>query len=55
MLTPDEKDYLNKIPTDKFVKIYPYNPKVMEVAKELIDSIKKIYPDLEVKHMGAIY
>ena len=48
MLTPDEKNYLNKIPTDKIVNIYPYNPKVLEVVKGLIDSIKKIYLDLEV-------
>ena len=53
MLTSDELDYLNKIPADKTVKIYPYNPKITEVVEEIVDSINKAYPDLEIKHMGA--
>jgi GrpB-like predicted nucleotidyltransferase (UPF0157 family) len=53
MLTPDEIDYLNKIPKDKKVKIYPFNSKVAEIAEKIINSINRIYPDLEIKHMGA--
>jgi len=53
MLTPDEIDYLNKIPKDKKVKIYPFDPKVTEIAEEINNSIHKIYSDLEIKHMGA--
>ncbi|KKR62555.1 MAG: hypothetical protein UU02_C0044G0009 [Candidatus Woesebacteria bacterium GW2011_GWA1_40_43] len=53
MLTKDELDFLNKIPTDKKVHIYPFDPKVIGVAEDLIQSINDIYPDLEVKHMGA--
>lgn len=53
MPTKDELDFLNKIPTDKKVYIYPFDPKVVGVAKNLIRSINNLYPDLEVKHMGA--
>ena len=53
MLTKDEKDYLSKIPTDKKVYIYPFDTKLAGVVKDLIQSVNNIYPDLEVKHMGA--
>lgn len=53
MLTSDEEDFLNKIPVDKKVKVYPYNPKISRIADDLIASINNIYSDLEVKHMGA--
>lgn len=53
MLTKDETDFLNKIPTDKKFHIYPFDPKVAKIAGDLIQSINNIYPDLEVKHMGA--
>ena len=53
MLTKDEEDFLNKIPADKKVHIYPFNPKMSRISEDLIQSIKNIYSDLEVKHMGA--
>lgn len=53
MLTKDEEDFLNKIPADKKVHVYPFGPKVAKVVEDLIQSINNIYPDLEVKHMGA--
>ena len=53
MLTPGEIDYLRKIPTNKVVKIYSYDPKVAVAAEGIINSIHKIYPNLVVKHMGA--
>ncbi len=53
MFTPDERDYLSKIPSDKTVHIFPYNPRVGKITEKLIQSVKNIYPDLEVKHMGA--
>ena len=53
MLTKDEKDFLNKIPADKKVGIYPFNKKINCVVEIIINSIKNIYPKLEVKHMGA--
>jgi len=53
MLTQDEINYLKKIPADKKVYIYPFDPKAVRVAEGLIQSIHNIYQDLEVKHMGA--
>lgn len=53
MLTPDEKDYLSKIPADRIVNIYPYNPKAEGVANEIISSVKQLNSSLEIKHMGA--
>ncbi|NMC60507.1 MAG: hypothetical protein GYA51_14150 [Candidatus Methanofastidiosa archaeon] len=53
MLTPDEIDYLKKIPKDKIVKIYPYDPKTSSIAKDVIKSVNRIYPNLIVKQMGA--
>lgn len=53
MLTKGEEDFLNKIPDNKKVNIYPFNPKVTKVSENLIQSINYVYPDLEVKHMGA--
>ena len=53
MLTKDELDFLNKILADKKIHIYPFDPRVTGIAGELIQSINGIYPDLEVKHMGA--
>lgn len=53
MLSEDEKNYLKKIPPGKRVHISPFDPKTAEAAKEIILSIKKIYPNLEIVHMGA--
>lgn len=53
MLTKDEKDYLNKIPNDKIVNIYPFDNRITKTVDEIIASIIRIYPDLEIKHMGA--
>lgn len=53
MLTDDEIDYLNKIPINKKALIYPFNSKITSIADDIADSIIQIYPDLEVRHMGA--
>lgn len=44
---------MKKIPADKIVRIDPFNRKVTKTAEAVIRSIKEVYPDLEVKHMGA--
>lgn len=53
MLTNDEEDYLSKIPANKKAHVFPFDLKTAIVAKKIIKSIKNIYPNLEVKHMGA--
>lgn len=53
MLTKDELDFLNKIPANKIVEIYSFDKKAPKIAEKIIASINKIYPNLEIKHMGA--
>ena len=53
MLTKDEESYLNKIPEDKIVNINPFDNRIIKTADEITASIIKIYPNLEIKHMGA--
>lgn len=53
MLSKDEIDYLEKISKNKKVYIYPFDPKLIETAEEIIKTINNIYPNLEIKHMGA--
>ncbi|MDP3918130.1 MAG: GrpB family protein [Candidatus Woesebacteria bacterium] len=53
MLTKDEKDFLNKIPRDKIVNVSPFDNRITRTVNEIVASINKIFPDLEIKHMGA--
>jgi len=53
MLTKDEENYLDKIPKDKVVNIYFFDNQITKTVNEIIDSIKTIYPNLEITHMGA--
>ena len=53
MLTKDEENYLAKISEDKIINIYPFDNQIIKTVDEIIDSIKKTYPDLKIKHMGA--
>jgi len=53
MIIRDELEFLNKIPANKMVKIYPFDTHIIKTVEEIITSIKKIYPNLEVEHMGA--
>ncbi len=53
MLLPGEIKYLQTIPVDKIVQIFPFDPKVSEAAEEIIFQIHKFFPGLEIIHMGA--
>lgn len=53
ILSDDEENYIVKIPSDKIVNIYPFDNRITETVDEIISSIINIYPDLEIKHMGA--
>lgn len=52
-LTKDQKKYLRKIPVNKIVRIYPFDQKILKVSKKIIQAVKAIYPDLEIRHLGA--
>lgn len=53
MLTKAQQEYLLTIPEDKVVKIHPFDPKIPNIAKDIIDQVHSVKPDLEVLFMGA--
>ena len=53
MLTKDEQDFLNKIPADKKANIYQFDTEIVNIAKNLTQSVNNTFPSLEVRHMGA--
>ncbi|EKE04810.1 MAG: hypothetical protein ACD_19C00432G0006 [uncultured bacterium] len=53
MLTKDEENYLAKISEDKIINIYPFDNQITKTVDEITGSIKKIYTDLKITHMGA--
>lgn len=53
MLTEDQKRYLKTLPSDKRVKIYPFNKRVSRTAEKIIRRIANVCPDLKIVHMGA--
>lgn len=53
MLTQGEINFLNKIPEDKIVNIFPYNPQLEKTAQEIIKRVKSAFPNLEIIYMGA--
>ncbi len=53
MLTQDQENYLNTLPTDVFISITPPNPRCKEIAQELIATARSRYPDIEARFLGA--
>lgn len=53
MLTAGEKDFLSKIPRDRVIRVFPYNPRASRIAEKLIELVHRKYPDLSVLHLGA--
>jgi GrpB-like predicted nucleotidyltransferase (UPF0157 family) len=53
MLTENQKNYLQKIPADQTVKIFPFDPKTLGIVQEIKDKIKNAGINLEVSFMGA--
>jgi len=53
MLTQDEKKFLKTILSDQKVRIIPFNEKAIKIGKQIIAKVKKVIPELDVRHMGA--
>ncbi len=53
MFSKDELDYLKKIPIRKRAKVIPYDPELKKIAGKIIESVKDVFTNLEIKHMGA--
>ena len=52
MLTTDEEDFLSK-QTDKIITVKPFNPSCITVATKIINRIKAVFPNADVRHLGA--
>ncbi len=50
---PKQYLYLYTYPSDKYVKIKPYDPKVTELGNKLISRIHKLYPKLKIHFFGS--
>lgn len=53
MLNTNEEKYLSKIPADKKVSFFPYDPKAAEIADEIISKIENAIPEADIRFMGA--
>lgn len=53
ILSDDEENYIDKIPNNKIVTIYSFDNQITKIVHKIITSIKEIYSDLEIRHMGA--
>lgn len=53
MLLESEKKYIETIPLDKIVMIFPFSPKATKLADDIIQKVKEVCPDLRVIYMGA--
>ena len=54
MLTEGQIKYLAKVPDDQKMVVKPFNPRGLEIAEEIISSIKAFEPDLEVLLIGSL-
>lgn len=53
MLTPNQEKYLLTIPENKVTIIKPFNPRIQELARNIISKIKEILPKVKILFMGA--
>lgn len=53
MLTPAQEKYLLTIPEDKKVMVQKYDPRTSQIVEGIIQQIKLVEPNLEIKFMGA--
>jgi GrpB-like predicted nucleotidyltransferase (UPF0157 family) len=53
MIKESQEKYLSTLPDGKMIEVKPFDPKVQEVAKEIIDILKAKLPELNVHWGGA--
>lgn len=54
MLTEKQQKYIALIPETRKAIIKPFNPKGLLVVQEIMEKIKLVIPDLEVKLLGSL-
>ncbi|HUC31425.1 MAG TPA: GrpB family protein [Candidatus Paceibacterota bacterium] len=53
MIKESQEKYLSTLPDGKMTVVAPFNPKSQEVAKGIVDELKKIMPELMIHFGGA--
>lgn len=53
VLAKEEEEYLARIPINKKIKIYPFDPKAKMVGNFIVSRIKRNFPQSKVLFMGA--
>lgn len=53
MIKESQEKYLSTLPDDKIIVVKPFDPKVQEVAKGIIDQLKIALPELTIHFGGA--
>lgn len=51
--SPIEYVYSFTYPSNKYVKIYPYDPKITKIGEDIIQQIHTYYPHLDVHFIGS--
>jgi GrpB-like predicted nucleotidyltransferase (UPF0157 family)/predicted nucleotidyltransferase len=53
MIKESQKKYLSTLPDGKIIIVKPFDPKVQEIARQIIDLLQKVLPDLKIHFGGA--
>ena len=53
MIKESQEKYLATLPDGEFIDIKPFDPRVQEVARGILDELKKVLPDLTIHFGGA--
>ncbi len=54
MLTPNQEQYLSKIPDDLKMTVLPWDSRGLDIAQGIIDEIKLLLPDNEIIFIGSL-
>lgn len=53
MLTPEQEDWINQMPDDKHIEIFPYDPNSEAIFENLCVNLERQLVDLRPEHHGA--
>lgn len=53
MIKESQEKYLSSLPDGKIIVVKPFDPRVQEVANEIINQIKGVLPDSDIHFGGA--
>ena len=53
MIKESQEKYLSTLPDGKIVIVKPFDPRAQSVAKEIVDQLKAVLPELQIHFGGA--